>query len=101
MMSGSNGTCSFIKQERIEGDGASLDVRTGREIGVGMLKSGGPSLNNDICTTDKVPLTSPSYIKGVDKSAGQLPQEQPDSQSSNNNNSLKNGELFFIFYRLV
>ena len=96
-MAGSSGSCSFIKQERIESEtyasesrssGGDLDPNRQKEV----LDE---ELQNE--KVGKSSNSSPVYPKLSKKSTGQLSHQQPDSQSSNNNNSVKTGKEIFIF----
>ena len=94
-MAGSNGSCSFIKQEQIDRDGYSGESRSNEAMDAychkGELKDDLPKQN-----ATKSPSSSPPHQKLNSKNSGQLLQQQPDSQSSNNNNCSKNGELLHI-----
>ena len=94
-MAGSNGSCSFIKQEQIDRDLYSGESRSNEAMDAYCHKG---DLKDDVSkeNASKSPSSSPPYQKLNSKNSGQLLQQQPDSQSSNNNSCSKNGELLHI-----
>ena len=91
-MAGSSGSCSFIKQERIDGENFTGDSRST----VNLEMNRHTEDNKDDASNEKAsksPTSSPTYPKLNGKNGGQLLHQQPDSQSSNNNNSIKAGKL--------
>ena len=93
-MAGSSGSCSFIKQERIENDSFATESRSSGDIDRHKEDSNDELQNEKV---GKIPnASSPQYQKLNKKSSGQLSHQQPDSQSSNNNNnSIKTGKKIF------
>ena len=92
-MAGASGSCSFIKQERIENESFSIESRPSSESDANRYKED----STDELQNEKVgkspTASSPVYQKLNKKSSGQLCHQQPDSQSSNNNNnSIKSGK---------
>ena len=95
-MAGSSGSCSFVKQEKIESENYGSESRSsGGDLETNCQNE---DLNDELQNekTGKSSTASPVYQKLCKKSAGQLSNQQPDSQSSNNNNSIKMGKNFFL-----
>ena len=97
-MAGTSGSSSFIKQERVESENYASESRS----------SGGdldPNCQNEDLNDElqnekvgKSSSASPVYQKLSKHSTGQLSNQQPDSQSSNNNNSVKIGKSSYRFF---
>ena len=95
-MAGSSGSCSFVKQEKIESENYGSESRSsGGDLDTNCQNE---DLNDELQNekTGKSSTASPVYQKLCKKSAGQLSNQQPDSQSSNNNNSIKMGKNLFL-----
>ena len=95
-MAGSSSSCSFVKQEKIESENYGSESRSsGGDLDTNCQNE---DLNDELQNekTGKNSTASPVYQKLCKKSAGQLSNQQPDSQSSNNNNSIKMGKNFFL-----
>ena len=91
-MSGSSGNCSFIKQERMETDNYDRETRSNGDMDTTRQKEDQrDDVSND--KNCKSRTSSPTYPKLTSKNSGQLLHQQPDSQSSINNNSIKSGKL--------
>ena len=92
-MSGPSGSCSFIKQERIEGEGYHEESRANGDMDVSRHKGDLTDNLSEEKVVSKSPAASPAYQNINTKNTGQLAHQQPDSQSSNNNNSIKAGKF--------
>jgi hypothetical protein len=91
-MAGSSGSCSFIKQERIDGENFTGDSRSNVNLEMNRhTEDHKDDASNE--RAGKSPRSSPTYPKLNGKNGGQLLHQQPDSQSSNNNNSIKAGKF--------
>ena len=91
-MSGSSGNCSFIKQERMETENYDRETRSNGDGDTARQKEDQrDDVSND--KNCKRRASSPTYPKLTSKNSGQLLHQQPDSQSSINNNSIKSGKL--------
>ena len=95
-MAGSSGSCSFVKQEKIENENYGSESRSsGGDLNTSCQNE---DLNDELQNekNGKSSTASTGYQKLCKKSAGQLSNQQPDSQSSNNNNSIKMGKNVFV-----